>query len=69
MMLKFVERKQADTWKEVVKEYEDHLHKMKIEDNSQIATEQARLQTEYAREGRNAARWAAAGAWTAALRR
>jgi hypothetical protein len=34
-----------------------------VEENTRISAEQSKLQAEYAREGRNAARWAAAGAW------
>jgi len=68
-MLKYVENKRADNWKEVTALYEDHLHRLTVEENTRINAEQSKLQAEYAREGRNAARWAAAGAWTAALRR
>jgi len=39
---------------------------MKMEENAQQTLEQSKLQAEYAREGRNAARWAAAGAWATA---
>ena len=68
-MLKFVENKRADNWKEVTSLYEEHFHRMKMEENAQIAAEQAIMQTEISQQTRNAARWAAAGAWASAVRR
>ena len=65
-MLKFVENRRADSWKDVVNLYETHLHQVRLEENARKTLEQSILQAEYAREGRNAARWAAAGAWATA---
>ena len=65
-MLKYIDNKRADNWKEVTGLYEEHLHRMTMEDNARQTLEQSKLQAEYAREGRNAARWAAAGAWATA---
>ena len=69
-MVEFVERRQADNWKEVVNLYEDHLYKKRMEENARKtldATRQTldeiRKQTEISIQTRNAARWAAAGIW------
>ena len=59
IMQKFIENKRADTWKEVTALYEDYEHKEEMKEN-------ARLQTEIARQTRNASRMAAAGAWATA---
>jgi len=65
-MLQFINSKRADNWKEVTGLYEEHLHRMTMEDNSRQTLEQSKLQAEYARKGRDAARWAAAGTWATA---
>ena len=65
-MLKFIDNRQADNWKEVTGLYEEHLHRMTMEDNARQTLEQSKMQAEYAREGRDAARWAAAGTWATA---
>ena len=65
-MLKFVENKRADNWKEVSALYEEHFHRLKMEENAQQRLEEAMRQTELARETRNASRMAAAGAWASA---
>jgi len=58
--LKKNESREASNWERLTDLYKDHIDKMK---NRELLEQQA----EYAREGRNAARWAAAGAWTAAI--
>jgi len=65
-MLKFMENKQASNWERVTDLYEEHLHRMTMEDNARQSLALSKLQAEYAKEGRDAARWAAAGAWAAA---
>ena len=65
-MLNFIDNKRADTWKEVTALYEEHIHRSKMENNARITAENSILQAEYARQNRNAARWAAAGAWATA---
>ena len=76
-MLEFVEKGQADNWKEVVNKYEDHSHQMRMEENAQQTLdvarktldvtrktlEETRKQTGIAIQTRSAARWAAAGVW------
>ena len=62
-MLKFVENKRADSWKEVVREYENHLHQMRMEENARKTLEEAKNQTAIAIQNRNASRWTAAGVW------
>jgi len=73
-MLEFVVNYRASNWERVTDLYEEHLHRMKMEENARQTLnqlerqlEQLEMQTEYARESRNAARWAAAGAWTSAI--
>ena len=65
-MLKFVENKQASNWERVTDLYEEHLHRMTMEDSARQSLEQSKIQAEYARQARNRAGWAAAGAWAAA---
>ena len=72
-MLKFIENKQAKNWERVTDLYEEHVHRMQMEDDSRQSLEQlkqslkqSKLQTEYARQTSNRAGWAAAGAWAAA---
>ena len=65
-MLKYIDNKRADSWKEVTGLYEEHLHRMTVEENTRVAAEQATMQAEYARQTRNASRMAAAGAWASA---
>ena len=65
-MLEYVEDREASNWERVTDLYKTHLHRLNVENNSRIAAEQSQLQAEYAKEGRDAARWAAAGAWAAA---
>jgi len=62
-MLKFVERKQTDTWKEVVNLYEEHMSRKTAEENARKTLEEARKQTEIAIQTRNLAIWTAAAAW------
>ena len=69
MMLKFVVNGQADSWKEVVKEYENHLHQMRMEENARQTLDEIKRQADDIGRGANAAQWAAAGAWLGALRR
>jgi hypothetical protein len=61
-MLEYLGNKRADSWKEVTSIYETHLHRRKLEENSQQILEQSLLQTEIARKTRDAAEVAAAGA-------
>jgi len=58
-MLQYIINKRADSWKEVVALYEEHLHRMTME-------EQSKLQTDIARETLSATQSAAAGAWASA---
>ena len=60
-MLQYIENKRASNWERVTDLYEEHLHRMTVEENTQIAAEQARIQTEIARKNLSATRWAAAG--------
>ena len=62
-MLEYVENYRASNWERVTDLYEEHLHRMRMEDNARQTLEKIELQTECAEEGRNAARWAAAGIW------
>ena len=62
-MLKFIERQQADNWKELIGLYEEHLHRMRMEDKAQQTLEEIKQQSDDIKKGVNAARWAAAGAW------
>ena len=65
-MHEYVENMEADSWKEVAKLYNDHVHQLTMEENARQTFEEAKRQTEIAIETRNAARWAAAGAWASA---
>ena len=65
-MLQYVEYKRASNWERVTDLYETHIYQMTVEENTRITAESSKLQTELARETRNAARWAAAGAWATA---
>jgi len=65
-MLKFINNKRACNWKEVVNLYEEHLHRMTMEEKAQQTLEQSMLQTELAKGTRDAAQWAAAGALASA---
>jgi len=65
-MHEYVANMEADSWKEVAKLYNDHVHQITMEDTARQTFEETRRQTEIAIETRNAARWAAAGAWVAA---
>ena len=62
-MLKFVEKKQSNTWREVVKDYEEHLHYLRKEDNGRQILDEIKRQSDDIKRAGNAARWAAAGAW------
>ena len=66
-MLRYIDNKRADTWKEATALYEEDLHRNKIEGNARIMAEEAIKQTEIGMQNRNASRMAAAGAWAAAL--
>ena len=66
MMLKFLERKQANTWKEIVDLYEEHLFRLEnLDKNQQILNEikwqsdEIKRQSDDIRRGRKAAEWAA----------
>ena len=65
-MLKFVENKQASNWERVTDLYEEHLHRITVEENARITAENSKLQTEIARKNLSATRSAAAGAWASA---
>ena len=65
-MLKFIENKRADNWKEVTALYEEHLYRMRMEANAQQTLDEIKQQSDEIRKGRNAAQWAAAGAWASA---
>jgi len=66
IMVKFIDNKEADTWKEVTSLYRDYKHKEEMKGIAQETAEYASLQAEYLRQTRNASRMAAAGAWAAA---
>jgi len=66
-MLKFVENKEADNWKEVTSLYREHVHRMRMEENARQRLEEAMRQTEIAKQTRNAAGLSAAGAWASAI--
>lgn len=65
-MLQYIDNKRADNWKEAAGLYEEHLHRMAVEESARITAENSQLQAEYTRQNRNASRMAAAGAWAAA---
>jgi len=65
-MVKYIENKRADSWKEVTSLYEEHLHRMTMENNTRQIIEELKLQTKYLSEVRGSAGWAAAGTWAAA---
>ena len=65
-MLKFVENKRASSWKRVTDLYEEHLHRMTMEDNTRQILEQSKLQTELIKEVRDKVGWATMGAWASA---
>jgi len=58
-MLQYIVNKRADSWKEVTGLYEEHVHRMTME-------EQSKFQTEIARKNLSATQTAAAGAWASA---
>jgi len=68
-MLRYIDSFKAHNWKEVTTLYDKHVHEQTLEDNTRIAADEAIKQTSIARETRNAAMAAAAGAWVSALRR
>jgi hypothetical protein len=61
-MLEYLVNERADSWKEVTSIYETHLHRRTVEENNQQILEHSLLQTEIARQTRDAANVAAAGA-------
>ena len=65
-MIKFIDSNKAHSWKEVTTLYDEHLYRMKMEENTRLAAEEAIKQTEIARQTRNAARTGALGSWVAA---
>ena len=65
-MIKYIDNKRADNWKEVANLYEEHLHRMTMENNTLQILEELESQTENLNQARNRAGWAAAGAWAAA---
>jgi len=67
-MLQYLDSFKAHNWKEVTTLYDRHVHEQTMENNTRIAAEEAMEQTEIARQTRNAARAAAAGAWVSAVR-
>ena len=66
VMLKYIENKRADNWKEVTGLYEEHLHRMTMENNTRQIIEEQKIQTEYLSQIRNRTGWATAGTWAAA---
>ena len=68
-MLQYIDSWEAHNWKEVTALYKRHLHDTTVEENTRIAADEAIKQTEIARQTRNAARTAAAGAIIGALRK
>ena len=60
-MIKFIDSIKAHSWKEVTALYDEHLYRMKMEENTRLAAEEAIKQTEIARQTRNAARTGALG--------
>jgi len=68
-MLRYIDNYQAHSWKEVTALYDRYIHEKTVEDNTRISAEEAREQTELAKQTRNAARAAAAGTWVTASRR
>jgi len=65
-MLEYIKDKEASNWERCTDLYKQEIHRKKLEGLAELSAEQALIQTELARETRNAARWAAGGAWTAA---
>ena len=65
-MLEYVENKEASNWERVTDKFERHMHEKRMEGIARQSLEQSIIQTELANETRNAARWAAAGAWASA---
>ena len=65
-MLKFIDNKRADSWREVTYLYEEHMHRMTMENNTRLILEELKQQTEYLNSVRTRAGWAAAGTWAAA---
>ena len=65
-MLKYVERGSTNNWGGVTKLYDEHEHRRKMENMAHRNLVQSMLQTEIAKDTRNAARWAAAGSWASA---
>ncbi|GHT33674.1 hypothetical protein FACS189434_08380 [Bacteroidia bacterium] len=65
-MLQFIDNKRADNWKEVTALYEEHLHRVTLEENASQQLELSKQQVEYARQTRNSSRMAAAGTWASA---
>ena len=68
-MMQYMDNGRAHNWKEVTALYEQHLYEETMKENTRITAEEAKKQTDIARETRNAARAAAAGAWVSAIRR
>jgi hypothetical protein len=60
-MIKFIDSNKAHSWKEVTALYDEHLYRMKMEENTRLAAEEAIKQTEIAKQTRNAARTGALG--------
>ena len=65
-MMKYIDNQRADTWKEVTGLYEEHLHRITMENNASQIIEELKLQADYLRQTRNRTNFAAAGAWAAA---
>jgi len=65
-MLKFIDNKRAHSWKEVANLYEEHLHRMKMENNTKQILDELKIQTEHLSRIRSSANWGAVGAWAAA---
>jgi hypothetical protein len=65
-MVGYVQDKRASNWERCTDLYEEYVHRNKMEGLAAIRAEQAAIQTELARQTRNATRWAAGGAWASA---
>ena len=73
-MLEIMEKGRADSWKELAKEYEEQLHRWKMQEGSRQSLElqirQAKIAEETLKQTRRAANWAtigAIGSWTTAV--
>jgi len=65
-MIKFIDNRRADGWKEITSLYEEHLHRMRMENNARQIIEELESQTEKLSRVSGRTGWAAAGAWAVA---